>query len=101
MRYCLAQAACGIAAGASSAASSRSCRRASSTWAHIAPTKARHMSDCVSQGSPCVPRNASAVELRCDREHLGDVGVEQALAQDALSNQAGRAEGDDFHLLPV
>src|SRR6266852_4802659 len=31
-----------------------------------------------------------------DRKHLGDVGAEQALAQDALSNHAGGAEEDDF-----
>jgi len=62
MRYCLAQAACGIAAGASSAASSRSCRRASSTWAHIAPTKARHMTPCPTM--PVAPKRMTFIYYR-------------------------------------
>ena len=41
-------------------ASWRSCTRRSSSSAEIAPTRARNMSHCVSQGSPWVPRNAVA-----------------------------------------
>jgi hypothetical protein len=40
--------------------SSRSWTRERSTWLAIAPTKARNMSHCVSQGSPCVPRKSVA-----------------------------------------
>jgi hypothetical protein len=32
-----------------------------------------------------------------DDEHLGDVGGEQALAQHALADHAGRAEHDELH----
>ena len=41
-------------------ASCRSWTRASRSWAMRAPQRAMNMSHCVSHGSPCVPRNASA-----------------------------------------
>jgi hypothetical protein len=41
-------------------AMSRSCQRPSVSWASSAPHRAMNMSHCVSHGSPCVPRKASA-----------------------------------------
>jgi LssY C-terminus len=41
---------------------SRSWSRESASWAVSEPISAKNMSHCVSQGSPCVPRKASAAE---------------------------------------
>ena len=46
-----------------------SCRRDSATSAVTDPMRARNMSHCVSHGSPCVPRNASAAERLASAVH--------------------------------
>ena len=50
----------GAAPGAAQRAMSRSCQRPSVACASSAPQRAMNMSHCVSQGSPWVPRKASA-----------------------------------------